>query len=193
VAEALTRELELARLAGRIRDEIREKVEKTQREYYLREQIKAIRKELGEEVDQKELISQELEEKINIDGLPEEVAERAHKELKRLEVLSPESPEYNVINTYLDWIVSLPWIEETIDSADLKRAREILEEDHYGLAEVKDRIIEFSGRQKAQPRSARCDHLFRRPAGSWKDEPGPVHRQVPGEKILPIQSRWYAR
>ncbi len=184
VAEALTRELELARLAGKIRDEIREKVEKTQREYYLREQLKAIRRELGEEVDQKELISQELEDKINIDGLPEEVAERARKELKRLEVLNTESPEYNVINTYLDWIVSLPWTESTDDADDLDRAREILDEDHYGLGEVKDRIIEFLAVRKLKPDQKGAILCFAGPPGVGKTSLGQSIARCLGRKFF---------
>ncbi|MCP4604948.1 MAG: endopeptidase La [Proteobacteria bacterium] len=172
VAEALTRELELARLAGRIRDEIREKVEKTQREYYLREQLKAIRRELGEEVDQKVLINNELEEKIDIEGFPEEAAKRARKELKRLEVLSPDSPEYNVINTYLDWIVSLPWVTETKDNDNLKKARKILDEDHYGLEEVKDRIIEFLAVRKLKPDQKGAILCFAGPPGVGKTSLG---------------------
>ena len=172
VAEALTRELELARLAGRIRDEIREKVEKTQREYYLREQLKAIRRELGEEVDQKELIAKELEEKVSLEGLPEEVAERARKELKRLEMLNPESPEYNVINSYLDWIVSLPWTKDTDDNDDLSRAREVLEEDHYGLEKVKDRIIEFLAVRKLKPDQRGAILCFAGPPGVGKTSLG---------------------
>ncbi len=172
VTEALTKELELARLAGRIRDDIREKVEKTQREYYLREQLRAIRRELGEEVDQKELLNQELEEKINLEGLPEEVAERARKELKRLEVLSPESPEYHVINTYLDWIVSLPWTSETTDNEDLKKAKRILDEDHYGLKEVKERIIEFLAVRKLKPDQKGAILCFAGPPGVGKTSLG---------------------
>jgi ATP-dependent Lon protease len=172
VAEALTRELELAKLAGKIRDEMKEKVEKNQREYYLREQIKAIKRELGEEVDQKEMITQELDEKIDIQGLPEEVAKRARKELGRLEILSPESPEYNVINTYLDWIVSLPWSTETKDNADLKLARKILDEDHYGLKEVKERIIEFLAVRKLKPDQKGAILCFAGPPGVGKTSLG---------------------
>ncbi|MCP4198025.1 MAG: endopeptidase La [Proteobacteria bacterium] len=172
VAEALTKELELARLAGRIRDEIRSKVEKTQREYYLREQIKAIKRELGEEVDEKELLTQELEEKINLDGLPEEAGKKAGKELKRLEVLSPESPEYNVIHTYLDWIVSLPWAKETKDNENLKLAKKILDEDHYGLKEVKERIIEFLAVRKLKPDQKGAILCFAGPPGVGKTSLG---------------------
>jgi ATP-dependent Lon protease len=184
VAEALTRELELARLAGKIREEIREKVERTQREYYLREQLKAIRRELGEEVDQKELISKELEDKISLDGLPEAVAERARKELKRLEILSPESPEYNVIHTYLDWIVSLPWANETTDSDDLPRAREILEEDHYGLEEIKDRIIEFLAVRKLKPDQKGAILCFAGPPGVGKTSLGQSIARCLGRKFF---------
>ncbi|MDD5305771.1 MAG: endopeptidase La [Deltaproteobacteria bacterium] len=184
VAEAITRELELARLAGRIREEIREKVEKTQREYYLREQVKAIRKELGEEVDQKELVGQEIEKKIEAGGLPEEVADKARKELKRLEILSPESPEYHVINTYLDWILALPWAKETEDSTELKRAREILEEDHYGLAEVKDRIIEFLAVRKLKPDQKGAILCFSGPPGVGKTSLGQSIARCLGRKFF---------
>lgn len=184
VAEAVTRELELARLAGRIRDEIKEKVEKTQREYYLREQLKAIRRELGEEVDQKELITQELEEKIDVDGLPEDVAKRARKELKRLEVLSPESPEYHVIHTYLDWIVSLPWTTETKDNSDLKMARQILDEDHYGLEEVKDRIVEFLAVRKLKPDQKGAILCFAGPPGVGKTSLGQSIARCLGRKFF---------
>jgi ATP-dependent Lon protease len=172
VAEALTGELELARLAGKIRAEIREKVEKTQREYYLREQLKAIRRELGEEVDQRDLLSDELKKKVEEKELPEEAARRARKELSRLDVLSPESPEYNIINTYLDWIISLPWSNETKDSKDLVRARQILDEDHYGLDEVKDRIIEFLAVRKLKADQKGAILCFAGPPGVGKTSLG---------------------
>lgn len=183
VAEALTRELELARLAGRIRDDIRDKVEKTQREYYLREQLKAIRRELGEEVDQKDLLSKELEEKIDLEGVPDEAAKRARKELKRLEVLNPESPEYNVIHTYLDWIISLPWSSETTDSKDLRAARRILDEDHYGLKEVKERIIEFLAVKKLKPERKGALLCFAGPPGVGKTSLGQSIARCLGRKF----------
>ena len=124
--ELLERELNLAKLAGKLREEMRAKIEAQQREYYLREQMKAIRKELGEEVDQRELALQELREAIEARGLSDTAKKKAEDELQRLEVLSPESPEYNVIRTYLDWLVGLPWRDETQDNADLIRASGIL-------------------------------------------------------------------
>lgn len=149
--ELLERELNLAKLASKLRDEMRAKIEKQQREYYLREQMKAIRKELGEEVDQRELALQEIREAIEERGLSETAKKKAGDELKRLEVLSPESPEYNVIRTYLDWLVNLPWQEETSDNDDLEKATSILDADHYGLEEVKERIVEFLAVRQLKP------------------------------------------
>jgi len=172
VAEALTQELELAKVAGRIREDLKAKVEKTQREYYLREQIKAIRKELGEEVDPKQLVSQEIEEKIESGELGEEAADRARKELKRLEILSPDSPEYNVISTYLQWIVDLPWKKETADNLDIKLAKDVLEADHYGLEEVKERIVEFLAVRKLKPDQQGAILCFSGPPGVGKTSLG---------------------
>ncbi len=149
--ELLERELNLAQLAGRLREEMRAKIENQQREYYLREQMKAIRKELGEEVDQRELAIQEIREAIETRGLSDVAREKADGELKRLEVLSPESPEYNVIRTYLDWLVELPWQDESKDNTDLNSATGILEADHYGLEEVKERIVEFLAVRQLRP------------------------------------------
>ena len=149
--ELLERELNLAKLAGKLRDEMHAKIEKQQREYYLREQMKAIRKELGEEVDQRELALQELREAIEERGLSETAKKKAGEELKRLEVLSPESPEYNVIRTYLDWLVNLPWQDETQDNNDIEKAASILDADHYGLEEVKERIVEFLAVRQLRP------------------------------------------
>jgi len=172
VMEALTKEIELAKIAGKIREDLKTKVEKTQREYYLREQIKAIRKELGEEVDPKTLATQEIEEKINAGELSEEAAEKARKELKRLEVLSPESPEYNVVQTYLQWIVELPWKKESEDNLDINKAKEVLEADHYGLDEVKERIVEFLAVRKLKPDQQGAILCFSGPPGVGKTSLG---------------------
>ncbi|MBI5501540.1 MAG: endopeptidase La [Deltaproteobacteria bacterium] len=184
VLEALNRELELARLAGRIREEIRQKIEKSQREYYLREQIKAIRKELGEEVDQKQLALQELEKRITERGLPEEPAKRAREELKRLEVLSPESPEYNVVRSYLEWMTELPWAAETADVTDLRKAKAVLEADHYGLDEVKERIIEFLAVRKLKPDTKGAILCFSGPPGVGKTSLGQSIARALGRKFF---------
>jgi ATP-dependent Lon protease len=183
VTEALNRELELARLAGKIREEIRQKIEKSQREYYLREQIKAIRKELGEEVDQKELALKELEKRIVDRGLPEEAAKRARDELKRLEILSPESPEYNVVRSYLEWMTELPWAAETEDVTDLKQAKAVLEADHYGLDEVKERIIEFLAVRKLKPDQKGAILCFSGPPGVGKTSLGQSIARALGRKF----------
>ena len=184
VVESLNRELELARLAGRIREEIRQKIEKSQREYYLREQIKAIRKELGEEVDQKQLALQEMEKRITERGLSEEAAKRAREELKRLEVLSPESPEYNVVRSYLEWMTELPWAAETQDVTDLRKAKGVLEADHYGLDEVKERIIEFLAVRKLKPDQKGAILCFSGPPGVGKTSLGQSIARALGRKFF---------
>jgi ATP-dependent Lon protease len=183
VVEALNREIELARLAGKIREEIRQKIEKSQREYYLREQIRAIRKELGEEVDQKELAQKELETRIEERGLPELAAKRAREELRRLEVLSPESPEYNVVRSYLEWMTELPWAVETEDVTDLNAARKVLEDDHYGLEEVKERIIEFLAVRKLRPDQKGAILCFSGPPGVGKTSLGQSIARALGRKF----------
>ena len=170
--EILERELNLAKLAGKLRQDMREKIEKQQREYYLREQLKGIRKELGEEVDQRELALAELREAIEERGLSERAKKKAEDELKRLEVLSPESPEYNVIRTYLDWLVGLPWSQETEDHDDLQLAESILDADHYGLSEVKERIVEFLAVRQLKPDQQGAILCFSGPPGVGKTSLG---------------------
>ncbi|HKJ69323.1 MAG TPA: LON peptidase substrate-binding domain-containing protein, partial [bacterium] len=136
----INREIQRLELGEKIQSEVQGEISKTQREYYLREQLKAIKKELGE--DDQTLEIKEIEEKIEQAGLPEEARKVAEKELNRLEKIPPSSPEYTVSRTYLDWIVELPWSKSSQDSMDVKRAKEILDEDHYGLEKVKTRILE---------------------------------------------------
>lgn len=138
----LQKELELLRLEDKINQRVKKQINKVQKEYYLKEQLKAIQKELGEDDD----ISVDVEdykEKISKIKMPKEVKEKALKEVDRLIKTSPHSAEVGVIRTYLDWIVELPWDKETKEKIDIKRAREILDEDHYGLMDVKERILEF--------------------------------------------------
>ncbi len=184
VIESLNRELEITRLAGRIRDEIRQKIEKSQREYYLREQIKAIRKELGEEVDQKELALKEIDERIGSRGLPEKAAKRAREELKRMEVLSPESPEYGVVRSYIEWLTELPWAAESGDKTDLRRAKAVLEEDHFGLEEVKERIVEFLAVRKLRSDQKGAILCFSGPPGVGKTSLGQSIARALGRKFF---------
>ena len=140
--DILVREIEILGIENKINLRVKKQIDKVQREYYLREQIKAIQKELGENDGQSSEI-EEYQEKIDNANLPEEVNEKAIKELDRLSKMSPGSAEGSVIRTYLDWIFDLPWNLETEDHLDLKNAAKILDEDHYGLDKVKERVIEY--------------------------------------------------
>lgn len=137
----INREIQRLELGEKIQSEVQGEISKTQREYYLREQLKAIKKELGE--DDQTLEIKEISEKIEEAEMPEEARQVAEKEVDRLEKIPPASPEYTVSRTYLEWLVELPWSESSDDNMDVKRAKEILDEDHYGLEKVKTRILEY--------------------------------------------------
>ncbi len=141
LVEIITREVELQEISSRIQSQVADEVGKTQRQFYLREQMKAIQKELGEEDDHGEL--DELRKKIESSGMPEDTRKVAEKELDRLSKMPPQAAEYTVSRTYLDWLVTLPWAEETDDKLDVVLAKQILDEDHYDLEKVKDRIVEY--------------------------------------------------
>ncbi|MEO9170282.1 MAG: endopeptidase La [Candidatus Baltobacteraceae bacterium] len=138
----LTKELEVVELGHKIQSDIQREMEKNQREFYLRQQQRAIQEELGE-VDPQQAETNELRAKIDEAKMPEEVKKAADRELDRLSKVPQASPEYSVIRTYLDWLVQLPWDAETADHIDIKRSREILDEDHYDLEKIKDRIVEY--------------------------------------------------
>jgi ATP-dependent Lon protease len=143
VAEELTRELQVVTLGNKIQDEIRQKIEKRQHEFFLREQLKAIRKELGEERDERGIEVEDLEKRMKQLPLPPEAKQHAEEDLRRLASLSSDSPEAAVLRGYLDWLFSMPFGVETADAHDLPAARRILDRDHHGLEEIKDRILEF--------------------------------------------------
>jgi ATP-dependent Lon protease len=138
----LTKETEVLDLGKKIQNEAREEIDKVQREYFLREQLKAIQKELGDQ-DSHTVEINDFRERIEKSGMPSETLKQANKELERLSGLPTAAAEYGVIRTYLDWLVSLPWESTNVDNLDIKHANQILDHDHYGLKEVKDRIIEF--------------------------------------------------
>ncbi|HIC87816.1 MAG TPA: endopeptidase La, partial [Anaerolineae bacterium] len=138
----LSHEKEVLELGRKIQSEAQEEMEKQQREYYLRQQLEAIRKELGESDEQTAEV-EEYRQKIEAAGLPEEAHKEAMRELKRMEKMPPQAAEYSVIKTYLDWLVDLPWNSLSEDNLDIEHARQVLDEDHYDLTEVKDRILEY--------------------------------------------------
>ena len=135
-------EIEILEVEKRIRTRVKKQMEKTQKEYYLNEQMRAIQKELGEKDEFKNEI-QELEEKIKQKKMSAEAREKAEKELKKLKMMSPMSAEATVVRNYIDWLISLPWHEYTEDKLDIKEAEKVLESDHYGLEKVKQRILEY--------------------------------------------------
>ena len=151
VYEILVKELDLAALGQKIHDTIHERIEASQREFFLREQLRAIRKELGEEKDEIALSVQNYKERIAASGMSDEARARAEEELSRLSVLTPESSETNIIRTYLDWLCDLPWNKSTEDVLDLNYAEKVLEQDHFGLDDIKQRILEFLAVRKLKP------------------------------------------
>ncbi len=175
LSEILARELEVISLGTKIQSQVQSEIDKGQREYFLRQQLKAIQEELGEGDEQQAEIN-ELRERIEAAGLPEQAATAAERELTRLERLPPAAAEYGVIRTYLEWLVELPWSERTEDNLDIAHAREVLDDDHYDLEKVKDRILEYLAVRKLKPGLARPDPLLRRPARRRQDQPRPVDR-----------------
>lgn len=142
VAQFLRKELEILELGSKIQSRVKDQMTKSQREYFLREQLKAIQQELGQ-YDEIQAEVDEYKEKIKLADMPEPVAEKALKELGRLEKMPSASAETSVIRTYLDWLTGLPWTTESEEKLDLVDAQNILDEDHYGLEKVKERILEY--------------------------------------------------
>jgi len=142
ILELMQAEIEILQMERKIRTRVKKQMEKTQKEYYLNEQMQAIQKELGERDEFKADIL-EIEERIRAKKMSEEATERMDKELKKLKLMSPMSAEATVVRNYIEWVLALPWMEMTVDKADVVEAEEILEEDHYGLKKPKERILEY--------------------------------------------------
>ncbi len=141
ILQYIKNEIELLEIGNKIQNDVKQQIDRSQREYYLREQLKAIKKELGDEDDEQDI--REIREKLAKLQLPDEVRKEAERELSRMEKMHPESAEYTVSRTYLDWICELPWNVSTKDNLDVENVKKILDEDHYGLDKIKDRIVEY--------------------------------------------------
>jgi len=185
VHEALLREQEVLELGNKIESQVKDEVGKTQREYYLREQMKAIQKELGENDENTKEI-EELRQKIEDAGMPEDAKKEALREVNRLSKIPPASAEYTVGRTYLDWIVRAPWSKRTEDVYDIPRAKEILEADHYDLEKVKDRILEFLAVLKMKPDIKGPILCFMGPPGVGKTSLGKSIAKALGRKFVRI-------
>lgn len=169
----MSKELDLLELGKKIQSEVQEEVGKSQREYYLREQLKAIQRELGETSEQEAEIN-ELRAKIDEVGMPEEAEREARRELDRLSKLPPAAAEYGVIKTYLDWLTSLPWNKSTEGEIDIAKTREILDEDHYDLEKIKDRILEYLAvrRLRKEQGEENAEEMGREPILCFVGPPG---------------------
>ncbi len=171
LVEILAHELEVIQLGTKIQSQVQEGIDKGQREYYLREQLKAIQEELGEGDEQAAEVK-ELRERIEQAKLPDYAAKAAERELSRLERLPPAAAEYGVIRTYLEWLIELPWSATTDDNLDIEHAREVLDADHYDLEKVKDRILEYLAVRKLKPDSSGPILCFVGPPGVGKTSLG---------------------
>jgi len=167
----LAREMEFLEVAQKIQSQARSEIDKGQREYYLRQQLKAIQQELGEGEGASAEVA-DLRKRLEAKDLPEETRQEAQRQLGRLEIMSPASPEQTMVRTYLDWILDLPWNESTPDRLDLEAARRVLEEDHYGLEKIKERILEFLAVRKLREEMKGSILCFVGPPGTGKTSIG---------------------
>jgi len=178
-------EIEILEVERRIRNRVKKQMEKTQKEYYLNEQMRAIQKELGEKDEFKNEI-QELEEKIRQKKLSSEARDKIEKELKKLKMMSPMSAEATVVRNYIDWLLSLPWHEYTEDKLDIQEAEKVLEEDHYGLEKVKERILEYLAVQSLVGQLKGPILCFVGPPGVGKTSLGKSIARATGRKFVRV-------
>jgi ATP-dependent Lon protease len=179
----LNKDLEVIRISSKIQDQVKTEIDKGQKEYILKEQLKAIQKELGIG-DERSVEVQELKGKIEAAGMSEETQKVAEKELDRLNRINPGSPEYTVVRTYLDWLVELPWNRTTKDNMNLRRAKRTLNEDHYDLQFVKDRIVEFLAVRKLKNDTKGPILCFVGPPGVGKTSLGKSIARTMGRKFI---------
>ncbi|MCP4689927.1 MAG: endopeptidase La [Desulfobacterales bacterium] len=171
VNDLLAREVELSAVQAKIQSDVRDEISKSQRDYFLREQVRAIHKELGE-TDEKAREVAEYKKKITRAKMPADAKKESLKQLKRLEQMHPESAESSVVRTYLDWLVEMPWKKATKDLLDIKKAKVVLDKDHYGLEKVKDRILEYLSVRKLNPKTKGPILCFVGPPGVGKTSLG---------------------
>jgi ATP-dependent Lon protease len=179
---ALTKEAEVLELGSKIQSEVQSEMSKTQREYYLREQMKAIQKELGE-TDDRTQEAEALRRKIEAAGMTEEANKEALRELDRLARMPPAAAEYTVARTYIDWLVSMPWQQETADNVDIAGAHAILDEDHEGVEKIKERILEYLAVKKIRPSGKDPILCFVGPPGVGKTSLGRSIARALGRKF----------
>jgi ATP-dependent Lon protease len=178
-------QVEILELGSKIQSQVKSDMDKSQREYYLRQQLKAIQQELGE-VDESKVEIEEYREKIEKGNLPQEAKKEAMRELDRLARMHPSSAEYTVASTYLDWITALPWKNGTEDNLDTRKARKVLDEDHYGLEKAKKRIIEYLAVRRLKPDSKGPILCFAGPPGTGKTSLGHSIARALGRKFIRI-------
>ena len=183
VNNLLSRELQLAEMQAKIQNQAKEEMSKSQREYFLREQMKAIRQELGD-ADGKSEEMEDLRGKIQAAGMPEEVQKEAEKQLRRLEGMHPDSAESSVVRTYLDWMIELPWKKETKDNIQIAKAKKILDEDHHDLEKVKERILEYLSVRKLKDKIKGPILCFVGPPGVGKTSLGKSIARAMGRKFV---------
>ncbi|HET58628.1 MAG TPA: endopeptidase La [Deltaproteobacteria bacterium] len=186
VTRLVNHQVDILELGNKIQTQIKGDFDKSQREYFLRQQLKAIKEELGEGEDDGKLEIEEYHKKIEEKELPDEARKEAERELSRLSRMHPSSAEYTVASTYLDWITELPWNDETKDRLDIKRARRILDEDHYGLEKPKRRVIEYLSVRKLKPDTKGPILCFAGPPGTGKTSLGTSIARALGRKFVRI-------
>jgi ATP-dependent Lon protease len=185
INEALGKEIELLSMQQKIQADVRGEIDKTQREYFLREQLKAIQRELGETDDRSEDL-RELREKIKEAKMPEKAAKEAEKQLRRLERMHPDAAEASMTRTYIEWLADLPWSKATKDNLDLKAAHRVLEEDHYDLEKVKERILEYLSVRKLKEKMKGPILCFVGPPGVGKTSLGKSIARALGREFVRI-------
>ena len=180
----LTKEVEVQQVRSQIQSDVRDQLSASQREFYLREQLKAIQKELGEADDETQRELEELRQKIEQSGMSEEVQHEALRELKRLSRLNPAAPDYGVTRNYLDWLVALPWARSSGEQVNVRKARDILEADHYNLEKVKERILDYLAVLQLKPGMKGPILCFVGPPGVGKTSLGRSVARALGRKFV---------